>query len=68
MEIDIEFKHILDMFLEHLWKSMSDDEIRVFLKSKKGKAEFEVYCTACIKLQAKNSLEGDKNEERRKVR
>ena len=58
-KIDIDFKPILDTFLVELRKTMSDDEIRVFLKSKKGKAEFEVYCTACIKLQAKNALEKD---------
>lgn len=58
-DIKIDFTPIIDAFVDTLRikHGMSEDEAMLYIKSKKGRDDFEVYCTECIKLQVMDSLD-----------
>ena len=60
-EIKIDFEPIIGEYIKGLRKQgMSFAEEKLWLASALGRRDFEVYCTACIKLQAKMQLEQEK--------
>ena len=60
MEIDIDFKPILEQYLETMREKFgSEDEIRLWIRTPKGQRDFEKYCDACIKLQASEQLKNE---------